>query len=245
MKRQYIFTRSFVAIAAMTPVLGAMASQPPASAVNSNTSAFDAVPSVGHRASTPSMLADASDSSSPSTSYGATSSDSNRYSWIPYTTSGYFGISGNRAKLNTDCIVGENCNDPKTGVSVYTGGMFSPYFGLELGYFHLGDADRNGGTTKVQGADLELTGLLPLGNNFSLLGRAGGVYGWTDTSADPSVAIDTGKAKGFGWTAGAGLSWDFNRSWSLVAGWDRYRLKYAGDVKRNTDVTSLGLRYRF
>ncbi|MGC4061511.1 MAG: hypothetical protein QM749_11985 [Aquabacterium sp.] len=44
---------------------------------------------------------------------------------------------------------------------------------------------------------------------------------------------------------GAGLSWDFTRNWSATLDWDRHHLKYAGDQKENTDVATIGLKYRF
>ena len=148
-------------------------------------------------------------------------------------------------KLNTACAPGQSCDDPNGAVSIYTGGMFSPYFGIQLGYFQLGNANRNGDTTKVSGVNLVLTGVAPLGSQFSLVGRLGGTYGWTKTSVGFGVPAASGDANGFGASYGAGLSWDFTRNWSATLDWDRHHLKYAGDQKENTDVATIGLKYRF
>ena len=178
------------------------------------------------------------------TSAGYASSNSS-YSWLPYTTSGYVGLSIGNGKLNTDCLPGLSCDDFKGAVNVFTGGMFTPNFGLQLGYFRLGDADRNGGTTKVSGVNLVLTGVAPLSQTFSLVGRVGGTYGWTDTSVGLGVPAAAGSRNGFGASYGAGLSWDFDRNWSATLDWDRHHLKYAGDEKINTDVATIGFKYRF
>ncbi|MGE5450689.1 MAG: outer membrane beta-barrel protein [Acidobacteriota bacterium] len=173
------------------------------------------------------------------------STTTSRDSWLPYTTSGYVGLSLGNGRLDTACVAGQDCSDPGGALHVYTGGMFTPYVGMQLGYFRLGAADRNGGETKVSGVNLVLTGVAPLGSMFSLTGRVGGTYGWTDTSVGTGVVAPSGKENGFGASYGAGLSWDFDRNWSATLDWDRHHLKYAGDEKRNTDVATIGFKYRF
>lgn len=172
-------------------------------------------------------------------------SSSEGYSWLPYTTRGYVGIGFGSGNIDTDCIAGQNCDNANGAVSVYTGGMFNENFGIQLGYFRLGDADRNGGTTKVSGASLVLLGVAPLGTNFSLVGRVGGTYGWTETSVGVGVPAASGDEHGFGATYGVGVAYDFDRNWSVTLDWDRHHLKYAGDQKSNTDVATIGFKYRF
>ncbi|MGC4061510.1 MAG: hypothetical protein QM749_11980 [Aquabacterium sp.] len=102
-----------------------------------------------------------------------------RSSWLPYTTAGYIGLSVGNGKLNMACAPGLSCDDPNGAVSIYTGGMFTPYFGIQLGYFQLGNADRNGDTTKVSGVNLVLTGLAPARQQFQP-GRTPGYHVWLD-----------------------------------------------------------------
>lgn len=178
--------------------------------------------------------------------YGSGSGYETRDSWLPYTTAGYIGLSvGSGTLEDSGCVTGQTCDDFDGALSVVTGGMFTPYLGMQLGYFRLGDATRNGGKVKVSGVNLSLTGVAPLGTNFSLVGRVGGTYGWTDTSVGTGVATASGEENTFAPAYGVGVSWDFNRNWSATVDWDRHHLRYAGDEKRNTDIATIGFKYRF
>lgn len=166
-----------------------------------------------------------------------------RYSWIPYTTAGYVGLSIGNGSLKTPCVANQVCDDPDGAVNIYTGGMFTPYFGLQLGYFRLGDADRNGGTTKVSGANISLVGVIPMGTSFSLVGRVGGTYAWTDVEAPIGVS---GEEEEFGAAYGVGVSWDFHNNWSATLDWDRHHMKFAGiDGRKKTEIATIGIKYRF
>lgn len=182
----------------------------------------------------------------PTEPTGAGYAGNSRYSWIPYTTSGYIGVSVGNGSLNTRCVPGATCEDPDGAVHVYTGGMFTPYIGMQLGYFRLGDTDRNGGTTKVSGANISLVGVAPLAPNFSLVGRLGGTYGWTEVSAGVAGITVTGEEEEFVPAYGVGVSWDFHPNWSATLDWDRHHLKFAGDdQKKKTDIATIGIKYRF
>lgn len=170
---------------------------------------------------------------------------STAYSWIPYTTAGFIGLGLGNADIDADCLIGQPCDDPGGAVSLYTGGMFTPYVGMQLGYFRLDDADRNGGRTKVSGVNISLLGVAPLGPQFSLVGRIGGTYGWTDVTAGLGVPVAVGDESGFVPAFGAGVSWDFHRNMSLTFDWDRHNLKYADGDKRNTDIATIGIKWRF
>lgn len=180
------------------------------------------------------------------TGAGYVNSSSPRYSWIPYTTSGYIGLSLGNGDIDASCTPGLRCEDPHGAVHIYTGGMITPYIGVQLGYFRLDDTERNGGETKISGVNLVLVGVLPLGSQFSLVGRAGGTYGWTDVSTGVGgVTLTDDDEKGFVPSYGAGVSWDFHRNLSLTLDWDRHHLKYPGGDKHDTDIATIGLKYRF
>jgi OOP family OmpA-OmpF porin len=183
----------------------------------------------------------------PSEPTGSGYTGKSRYSWIPYTTAGFVGVSiGNGALDDVPCVASRSCDDPGGAVSVYTGGMFTPYIGLQLGYFRLNDFDRNGGKFKISGANISLVGIAPLGTNFSLVGRLGGTYGWTEVTAGAGVVTVTGKEEEFVPAYGVGVSWDFHPNWSATLDWDRHHLKFAGvDEKKKTDIATIGLKYRF
>jgi len=164
-------------------------------------------------------------------------------SWIPGTSYGYVGGSVGRTDYDLGGCVGFSCDDKATGFKLFTGGRFSRYFGIELGYVNLGEADRNGGHVKAQGANLSLIGNIPVADNFNIFGKLGGIYGWTKTSTViPGVAA--GKDDGVGLSYGASLQFDITKTVSLRADWDRYRLKYVGQ-REDADLYSVGVVFKF
>ncbi len=170
--------------------------------------------------------------------------DSARRSWIPYTTEGYIGGNIGRSDYSLgSCAPGISCDDKSVGFKVFTGGRFSPLFGVELGYFDLGKVDRNGGDVEAQGANLSLLGSVPIGDIFSLFGKVGGNYAWTKTSSTVS-GIRTGRRKDLGLSYGAGLQFDFTPILAVRADWDRYHLNYAGQ-REKSDLYSVGLLFKF
>ena len=129
------------------------------------------------------------------------------------------------------------------GFKVLAGGWFTRGFGMEGGYFHLGDVDRNGGKMKAQGANLSLVGAFPVGDTFSILGKVGAQYAWTDTTSGVPGAR-TGKQNDLGLSLGAGMQFDFTPSMAMRLEWDRYRVKYVGQ-RVDADLYSVGFAYKF
>jgi hypothetical protein len=222
----------------------------PAGVDTTGASSYDA-PATSSRSG--SMGASASSSSSdmalPSEPTGAGYSssryDPNRQSWIPYTTNGYVTIAyGGGDFGDLDCATGFECDNPDWAAKINTGGMLNEWIGLELGYFHTGNADHNGGEARARGVNLSLTGFLPLNYGFSLMAKVGGTYGMTKLSGT-AAGTPRGSEEGFGVSYGAGLSFDFNPNWSLTLEWERHNLKFAGDDDRNVDLATVGVRYRF
>jgi len=164
-------------------------------------------------------------------------------SLIPYTTYGYVGLNLGRANYKTPCSGLFTCNDSNIGGEIYTGGMFTRAFGLELGYVNTGDADRNGGKTKAQGVNISLVGNLPVTDTFNVFAKGGTTYGWTSVSAAPGT-VPTGDTNGFGLSYGAGLGFDVSRSVQLVAQWDRNRFKFVSG-RDDVDLYTVGLKYKF
>jgi OmpA-OmpF porin, OOP family len=165
-----------------------------------------------------------------------------RPSWLPFTAHGYVGASVGKTYHDLDgCIGSGPCDDSGLGFKVFTGGRFVRGLGMELGYVHFGDLDRNGG--QMKGANLSLVGSLPLAESFSVNAKMGGIYSWTRVSSNLSNT-PTGKENDLGLSYGLGAQWDLTQSWALRADWDRYRLKYAGQ-KDDADMLSVGMQYKF
>lgn len=174
--------------------------------------------------------------------------DDSSYSWLPYTTRGYVGVNAGRAELDDlPCSPFYSCDDSTNrAVKVYTGGMFNDYFGLELGYFNTGSFDRSGGRVRAQGASLSFLAQAPLGTMAAVYAKLGGTYAWTKTSAGAlAVGTPTGDESGAGVAYGVGLRINATRNWAVVVEWDQKELKFAGDDKQNTRLTTVGVQYRF
>lgn len=170
--------------------------------------------------------------------------ETSRSSWIPGTTYGYAGASVGRTNYDFGgCVALVTCDDVATGFKLYTGGRFSRYVGVEVGYVNLGNADRNGGEIKAQGANLSLVGNIPLGDSFNIFGKVGGIYSWTKTSTF-IPGVPSGKEDGLGLSYGAGMQYDINRTFAVRADWDRYRLKYVAQ-REEADLYSVGVVLKF
>ena len=166
-------------------------------------------------------------------------------SFVPGTQAGYVGLNIGQSKYDLRSGIGGFAfDDSDTAFKIYTGGYFNPYFGVELGYLHAGEATRIGGTTKAQGLNLSLIGRAPLGEQFDVFAKLGTTYGRTRTSGFSGTGVATGKDSGFGLSYGLGVRWAFTPQWAAVLEWERHRFHFA-DGRSDVDLTSLGLQYRF
>jgi OOP family OmpA-OmpF porin len=90
---------------------------------------------------------------------------------------------------------------------------------------------------KGNGGFVDAVGKLPLGNNFSLLGRAGVFNGKLENTL-------LGSERGTSYKVGAGVQYDFAKNLGVRGEWERYRFDALG-TKSNTDLYSVGVNYRF
>ena len=144
------------------------------------------------------------------------------------------------------------------GFKLFFGYSFNRYFALEAGYFNLGRFGYSattlppgtlGGSTKFQGANLDLVGSIPIGERFSIFGRFGATYvegknNFFETGAVNVPGPDP-HHRGGNYKFGAGLEYDFNHSVGVRAEAERYRVDDAIGAKSHVDLFSLGLVYRF
>jgi OOP family OmpA-OmpF porin len=181
-----------------------------------------------------------------STSWGSTLDGGSDYSLLPYTKRGYVGLNlGQSDYGDQSCGVGGfACDDGDVAGTVYTGGMFNDWLGVELGYLHMGRVDRAGGRTEAQGLNVSLLARLPL-QQFSVFAKGGTTYGRTKVSADPLSLVPTGKESGWGASYGAGVGLDVTPAVSVVLEWARHDFHFAGTGKQDVSLSSLGVKYRF
>lgn len=165
-----------------------------------------------------------------------------RGAWLPGAA--YAGWGVGRPSYRLDCAVG-GCDQPSLSANAYVGSMFTPHFGGELAWLHLGDAERGGGETRAEGLNFSLVGRTQLGAGFGVFGRIGATWGRTRTDAAPGAGIATGRASGWGPGYGLGVDWAFSERWSAVLDWQRHRFDFAGDDNGWVRSTNIGLKYRF
>ena len=149
-------------------------------------------------------------------------------------------------------------NNSDTGFKVFGGYSFNKYFALEGGYFNLGKfgydattipAGTLNGEIKVNGFNLDAVLSLPITEKFSVFGRVG-----VDRAKADVTFVGTGFAvvknpnpseQSTNLKYGAGLQYDFTRSFGMRAEVERYRINDAIGNKGDIDLASIGVLFRF
>ncbi|MFZ1377359.1 MAG: OmpA family protein [Geothrix sp.] len=180
-----------------------------------------------------------------------------------------FNVGKTKAKIDdekiTSGIVGAGFtvtsiqdHDDGTGFKVFGGYQFNKYFAFEGGYFDLGKLGYEAATLplgalngqiKVKGFNFDAVLNLHFTEKFSAFGRVGltnaeAKDSFTGTGAvvvlnpDPSERATNVKF-------GAGLQYDFTRSFGMRAEIERYRINDAVGNKGDIDMLSLGMLFRF
>src|SRR5476649_125336 len=122
------------------------------------------------------------------------------------------------------------------GFKTFGGYEFNRYFALESGYFNLGrfgfradtlPAGSLHGDIKIQGANFDAVGSLPIGDKFSLFARAGLNYANSKDTFVGTGAVAVLDPSPNKWAAnykvGFGAEYDFTRSVGVRLEAERYR----------------------
>lgn len=147
-----------------------------------------------------------------------------------------FDIAGSTANAGT------SINNSDVAWKAFTGYQFNKYFGIEGAYINLGSyAASNGNTIEPAGWGISLIGTVPLGSNFSLLGRIS-EYRMRQKMNPTGVADNT-------WSPsfGAGLKYDFSPNFFGRAEYERIQSMGSNNstIENNSNVYTLGLGYKF
>ena len=144
-----------------------------------------------------------------------------------------------------------------TSFGVNAGYRFNPYFAVEGAYARLGSFDYSASTgtdtidgkSKASALSLSGVGIYPFASQWSVYGKAG----VTRTDAQLEATSESGLTPtentshtGTGLLFGAGVIYDFDRSFFAKAGWDRYTK--VGDSSTGSgpvDLYMLGVGMRF
>ena len=151
-----------------------------------------------------------------------------------------FSLGGNigGSRYKGDDVGGLSTDRSDAGGKLFGGYQFSPYFGLEAGYAHLGKFGSAVGEVEGDGAFVDAVGTFPVGSNFSVLGRVGAFNGKLDNSLLGSERATNVKY-------GAGLQYDLSKNTAIRGEWERYRFDAPAGGSADTDLYSIGVNYRF
>lgn len=166
---------------------------------------------------------------------------------MPYQRNfwGHVGLSAGRSELDARCPAGLSCDDNDTAWRIYGGGRFNNVIGGELGYVNFGEFSAGPGSIESHGIDLALVAGVPFGTNqnWSVFGKLGVLYSWTDVGGIPGIAGRD--EEGFGGRYGVGLQMGITQNWAVRADWDRYRIRVPGEGRENVDTLMVGAQYTF
>jgi OOP family OmpA-OmpF porin len=150
-------------------------------------------------------------------------------------------------------------SDQSFGAKVFAGFQFHQNFAVEGGYFDLGDFDYStsginpagimDGNFDVNGWNLDLVGLAPISDKFSLLGRVGYTLSETESSFSgsgsiPAASRSTQNSES-GFKYGAGLQYKLTDAMAMRLELERYRVDGPARDNGDVDMVSFGVVYRF
>lgn len=144
-----------------------------------------------------------------------------------------------------------------TGYKLYGGYRLNRNFALEGGWFDLGHSKYTYNTTPpgslngdldVRGLNLDLVGILPVSDRFSVFGRVGAAYaqsrtGFSSTGAVPFVNSRSDRKTNVKY--GAGLDFAITDRVTVRGEYERYRINDSLRSAGHIDMASVGLIYSF
>lgn len=169
---------------------------------------------------------------------------------------GAVGQTTNFSKTTTDSdlialgVTGlvSSANSTDTAYKLQAGYQLNTNFAIEGGYVDLGKFTYNATATNVAGAigitaevsvwNLSAVGILPLGNQFSALGKLG--VAEVRSSCSSTANVTTSCPSKTDLTYGLGVKYDLTSAVSLRGDWDSY--KTSGD---RLNVWTVGVGYKF
>lgn len=162
-------------------------------------------------------------------------------------------LAGQGFRVNSTA---ENKRD--TGYKLFGGYQLNRNFAVEGGYFDLGrfsygfstfPAGSFNSETRVRGLNLDLVGIVPLSDKFSVFGRVGAAYAQNRFSSSRTGNIPLGnfdsRNNDTNVKVGLGLEYAFTPALSVRGELERYRINDPVRNKGYIDMASVGLVYRF
>ena len=178
-------------------------------------------------------------------------------------------LGGTRGDFNNDAlnstltgqgfrINSTRTDNTSTGGKVFGGYQLTPNFAVEGGYFDLGrynyssttlPAGGFNGTSKPRGLNLDLVGMVPLSDRFSVLGRIGAAYtqnrgSFSSTGLVPFNNLNSSR-NDTNLKVGLGVQYAITDALAVRGEIERYRVSNPVRNRGNVDMASVGLVYYF
>ena len=148
-----------------------------------------------------------------------------------------------------------SCDNTSWGYKGFAGFQILDYLAVEAGYADLGkftsDLEVYGvalsNQTKIRGPVLEVVGMLPLFEGFSVLGKAGGIYWTLDQDYVIAGTPVSQSTSGVDMVLGAGLQYYFNSHFGLRAEYEYFPNLGSSSKSGDTDLSfySVSVLFRF
>ncbi len=145
-----------------------------------------------------------------------------------------------------------------TGYKLFGGYQLNRNFAVEGGYFDLGKSSYTfntapvgtfNGETRVRGLNLDLVGMLPVSDRFSVFGRIGAAYAQSRASFNSTgnVPVNTSNPRrnDTNVKVGLGMQYAITEALAVRAELERYRINDPVRNRGHIDMASVGLVYRF
>lgn len=165
----------------------------------------------------------------------------------------YIGASVGRSDYKIDTTGASSADTKDTGVKLYGGAMFTPNLGVEAAYFDLGKARGAASlpglgtvdvSAKVRGVSLAGIAAVPFGD-ASVFAKAGIAQVRGEIEARTPLGSGSESKSSLQPTYGVGATYAFTPNLGARIEWERVRVRYADDLKEDTDLVSAGLTWRF
>jgi OOP family OmpA-OmpF porin len=160
----------------------------------------------------------------------------------------YIGIGIGQSKYRGACDglsgPGITCDETDTAGKILGGYQLSRNFALEAAYADLGQAKATSAgsgsvTIGTKGFEFAGIGMLPLGERFSLLAKAG-LFHWKVDAKDGTGLVGSANASGTDLTFGFGVKFDFTKDFAVRGEWQRYKDVGDSNTTGQGDIDFIG-----
>ncbi|MBI5659651.1 MAG: porin family protein [Nitrosomonadales bacterium] len=133
---------------------------------------------------------------------------------------GYIGVTVGRAKMDNP-YAGTVTKDNETVGGILAGYQYNKNLGVEVFYTSVGKLEVTGKSAKGDAIGLNVVGIAPLSDAFSLYAK----LGYANTKADASGAATFTGERRSSVTGGVGAQYNMSKEISFRFGWDGYELR--------------------